>query len=83
MVFQGAVLIRRGQVEKGLALHDEGMVMAVGGDLSQLATVQIVCQVIRTCYELGDYRRAQESAPRCCWPLRWTAPANPRRLATS
>ena len=31
MVFQGAVLIRRGQVAQGLALHDEGMVMAVGG----------------------------------------------------
>ena len=60
MVFQGGVLIRRGQVREGLALHDEGMAMAVGGDLSQLATVQIFCQVIRTCYELGDYRRAQE-----------------------
>ncbi|MGH3776717.1 MAG: BTAD domain-containing putative transcriptional regulator [Pseudonocardiaceae bacterium] len=60
MVFQGAVLIRRGQVAEGLALHDEGMAMAVGGDLSQLATVQIYCQVIRTCYELGDYRRAHE-----------------------
>jgi DNA-binding SARP family transcriptional activator len=60
MVFQGAVLIRRGQVAEGLALHDEGMVMAVGGDLPQFATVQIFCQVIRTCYELGDYRRAHE-----------------------
>ncbi|MGQ0716862.1 MAG: BTAD domain-containing putative transcriptional regulator [Pseudonocardiales bacterium] len=60
MVFQGGVLIRRGQVREGLALHDEAMVMAVGGDLSQLATVQIFCQVIRTCYDLGDYRRAQE-----------------------
>lgn len=60
MVFQGAVLIRRGQVAEGLALHDEGMTMAVGGDLSQFAAVQIFCQVVRTCYELGDYRRAQE-----------------------
>ncbi|MGH3917940.1 MAG: BTAD domain-containing putative transcriptional regulator [Pseudonocardiaceae bacterium] len=60
MVFQGAILIRRGQVAEGLALHDEGMAMAVSGDLSQLATVQIYCQVIRTCYELGDYRRADE-----------------------
>lgn len=60
MVFQGAVLIRRGQVAEGLALHDEGMTMAVGGDLSQFATVQIFCQVVRACYELGDYRRAHE-----------------------
>ncbi|MGH8571405.1 MAG: BTAD domain-containing putative transcriptional regulator, partial [Gammaproteobacteria bacterium] len=60
LVFQGGVLIRRGQVAEGLALHDEGMAMAVGGDLSQLATVQIFCQVVRTCCELGDYRRAEE-----------------------
>jgi DNA-binding SARP family transcriptional activator len=60
MVFQGAVLIRRGQVAEGLALHDEAMAMAVAGDLSQLAAVQIFCQVVRTCYELSDYRRACE-----------------------
>ncbi len=60
MVFQGGVLIRRGQVAEGLALHDEGMAMAVCGDFSQLATVAIFCQVIRTCHELGDYRRAHE-----------------------
>ncbi len=60
LVYQGAVLIRRGQVTEGLALHDEGMARAVGGYLSQLATSHIYCQVIRTCYELGDYRRAHE-----------------------
>jgi tetratricopeptide (TPR) repeat protein len=60
LVFQGAVLIRRGQVADGLALHDEGMVIAISGELSQLATVQIFCQVIRTCCELHDYHRAQE-----------------------
>ncbi len=62
MVFQGAVLIRRGQPVEGLALHDEGMVMAVGGELGQLATVQVFCQVVRTCCELADYRRAREWA---------------------
>ncbi|MGH3942370.1 MAG: BTAD domain-containing putative transcriptional regulator [Pseudonocardiaceae bacterium] len=60
LVFQGAVLLRRGQVAEGLALHDEGMTMVVAGRLSQLATAQVYCQLIRTCYELGDYRRAQE-----------------------
>jgi DNA-binding SARP family transcriptional activator len=60
LVFQGGVLIRRGQVMEGLALHDEAMAMAVGGNLSQLITVQIFCQVVRTCCELGDYRRAEE-----------------------
>ena len=60
MVFQGGMLIHRGQVEKGVALHDEGMVMAVGGCLSQLATAQIFCHVVRSCRDLGDYRRAEE-----------------------
>ncbi|MGH3695156.1 MAG: BTAD domain-containing putative transcriptional regulator [Pseudonocardiaceae bacterium] len=60
MVFQGGVLIRRGQPVEGLALHDEGMAMAVGGELGQLATVQVFCQVVRTCCELADYRRARE-----------------------
>ncbi|MGH3931003.1 MAG: AfsR/SARP family transcriptional regulator, partial [Pseudonocardiaceae bacterium] len=60
LVFQGAVFIRRGQVAEGLALHDEGMTMVISGRLSQLATAQVYCQLIRTCYELGDYRRAHE-----------------------
>jgi DNA-binding SARP family transcriptional activator len=60
LVFQGVVLIRRGQSAEGLAMHDEGMAMLVGGSLSQLATAQIYCQLIHTCYELGDYRRARE-----------------------
>jgi DNA-binding SARP family transcriptional activator len=60
MVFQGTVLIHWGQVAEGLALHDEAMTMAASGGLSQLATVQIFCQVIHTCCELGDYRRADE-----------------------
>ncbi|MGH3888888.1 MAG: BTAD domain-containing putative transcriptional regulator [Pseudonocardiaceae bacterium] len=60
LVFQGAILLRRGQVAEGLALHDEGMTMVVAGCLSQLATAQIYCQLIRTCYELGDYHRAHE-----------------------
>lgn len=60
LVFEGAILLRCGQVAEGLALHDEGMTMVVAGRLSQLATAQVYCQLIRTCYELGDYRRAQE-----------------------
>lgn len=60
MAFQGSVLIHRGQATKGLALLDEGMAMAVGGDLPPIATVQVFCQTITTCYQLGDYRRADE-----------------------
>lgn len=60
LVYQGAVHIRCGQVAQGLAMHDEGMAMLVAGSLSQLATAQLYCQLIRTCYELRDYRRARE-----------------------
>ncbi|MGH3823525.1 MAG: BTAD domain-containing putative transcriptional regulator [Pseudonocardiaceae bacterium] len=54
MVFQGTVLTYRGQVAEGLALRDEGMTRAAGGGLAQLATVQIFCQVVSTCCELGE-----------------------------
>jgi DNA-binding SARP family transcriptional activator len=60
LVYQGGMLISRGRVAEGRAMHDEGMAMLVSGSLSQLATTQIYCQVIRTCYEMGDYRRAHE-----------------------
>jgi tetratricopeptide (TPR) repeat protein len=60
MVYQGEVLVRRGQVAEGLALLDEGMAMTVGGDLPPFATALIFCRTIGACYELGDYRRADE-----------------------
>ncbi|MGH3905826.1 MAG: BTAD domain-containing putative transcriptional regulator [Pseudonocardiaceae bacterium] len=60
LVYQGTVLIHRGQVTEGLALLDEGMAMAVGGDLPSVPTALIFCRTIHTCYELGDYRRAEE-----------------------
>ncbi|MGH3789628.1 MAG: BTAD domain-containing putative transcriptional regulator [Pseudonocardiaceae bacterium] len=60
LVFRGTVFLRCGQVAEGLALHDEGMAMTIAGDFSQLVTAAIYCQIIRTCYELGDHRRAHE-----------------------
>lgn len=60
LVYQGTVLIHRGQVTEGLALLDEGMAMAVSGDLPSIPTALIFCRTIHTCYELGDYRRAEE-----------------------
>ncbi len=60
LAFRGSVLIHLGQVTEGFALLDEGMAVAVGGDLSPFATALIFCQTISTCYELGDYRRADE-----------------------
>ncbi|MGH4023833.1 MAG: BTAD domain-containing putative transcriptional regulator [Pseudonocardiaceae bacterium] len=60
LVYQGTVLIHRGEVKEGLALLDEGMAMAVGGDLPPVPTALIFCRTIHTCPELGDYRRAEE-----------------------
>lgn len=60
LVYQGTVLIHRGQMTDGLAMLDEGMAMAVGGDLPAVPTALIFCRTIHTCHELGDYRRAEE-----------------------
>ncbi|HEX2300718.1 MAG TPA: hypothetical protein VHH34_19805, partial [Pseudonocardiaceae bacterium] len=60
LVYQGTVLIHCGQVTEGLSMLDEGMAMAVGGDLPAIPTALIFCRTIHTCHELGDYRRAEE-----------------------
>lgn len=60
LAFQGYVLVRRGRMAEGLALMDEGMTWAVGGELAPLPSALIFCRTIATCYELGDYRRATE-----------------------
>jgi ATP/maltotriose-dependent transcriptional regulator MalT len=57
---QGNVLIRRGDVEEGLALLDEVMVAVVGGELSPIVTGLIYCSVIAYCHELYELRRARE-----------------------
>jgi DNA-binding SARP family transcriptional activator len=60
LVFQGYVLVRRGKVDEGLLLMDEGMTWAVGGQLAPTPSAVIFCRTIDTCYALGDYRRAAE-----------------------
>ncbi|MEO7195855.1 MAG: AfsR/SARP family transcriptional regulator [Pseudonocardiaceae bacterium] len=60
MGFEGSLLIHRGQGTAGLALLDEAMAMAVSGELPTLDTMEVFCRTIHTCYELGDYRRAEE-----------------------
>jgi class 3 adenylate cyclase len=66
---QGRALVARGQVAEGLPLLDESTVAAVSGELSPLATGIVYCNMITTCEELGDYRRAgewTEAAKRWC-----------------
>jgi len=57
---EGAVLVRMGKVPEGMALMDEAMAAAVGGELDQLTTAIVYCNVISSCRDLTDYGRASE-----------------------
>jgi class 3 adenylate cyclase len=56
----GSLLIKRGEVEAGLALIDEATCAAVAGELGPQASGLIYCQTIDACYQLADFRRAGE-----------------------
>src|SRR5918996_472147 len=59
-------LVMSGDVEQGLALHDEASVAAVCGELKPFATGLVYCITISSCQDVGDFRRAAE----------WTEAAN-------
>ncbi|MBA3375691.1 MAG: LuxR family transcriptional regulator [Actinobacteria bacterium] len=59
-------LVMSGEVERGLALHDESSAAAVCGELRPFATGIVYCMAISSCQDVGDYRRAAE----------WTEVAN-------
>jgi class 3 adenylate cyclase len=66
---QGRALVASGRVAEGLSLLDESTLAAVSGELSPMATGTVYCNMISTCEELGDYRRAgewTEAATRWC-----------------
>jgi len=56
----GYVRVRQGDVAQGMRMIDEGMTWAVSGRLAPVPTQLVFCRTISTCYELGDYRRAEE-----------------------
>jgi class 3 adenylate cyclase len=60
------VLVMSGEVEKGLALHDEASAAAVCGELKPFSTGLVYCITISSCQDVGDFRRAAE----------WTEAAN-------
>jgi class 3 adenylate cyclase len=66
LVFNGAVLVRKGKVNEGLAQLDEATAAAVSGELEPLAAGIVYCVMIGSCQELGDCGRAAE----------WTDEAN-------
>ena len=64
LVGKGRALVKKGEVEQGLALLDEAT--AVCGELRPYSTGLIYCMTISACHDVGDYRRAAE----------WTEVAN-------
>lgn len=56
----GSSLIARGQIEAGVALHDEIMVSVTSGEVSPIVAGIVYCAVIESCREVFDLRRAQE-----------------------
>lgn len=57
---KGRVLVAMGQVDEGLALLDEAVVVAISGDLSPHVTAVVYCNATVACQDLADYRRALE-----------------------
>ena len=66
LVFNGSILVHRGQVTEGLALLDEATTAAVSGELQPLTAGIVYCVTIDSCQALGDCGRAAE----------WTDEAN-------
>ncbi len=66
---QGRITVAGGDVDEGMAIMDEAMVAAVGGELGPLYTGKIYCNMIDICEQLADYRRAgdwSDAAKRWC-----------------
>ena len=57
---RGHSLILMNEPSKGLALFDEVMVAVTSGELNPLLAGIAYCQVIATCHEIFDWRRARE-----------------------
>jgi class 3 adenylate cyclase len=57
---QGLTLVAQGQYSEGMALLDQATVAALSGELRPFTTGVIYCNVISTCEEMADYKRASE-----------------------
>ena len=56
----GRSLLRQGRIEEGLALLDETMVAATGGELSPVVTGIVYCAMIACCHQIYALDRARE-----------------------
>src|SRR5712664_2041880 len=65
----GRMLVSKGELAQGMALIDEAMAAAVGGELGPEVTGRIYCNMMGMCEKLADYQRAaewSEAARRWC-----------------
>jgi hypothetical protein len=53
-------LALQGQLEPAMALFDEAMASAAGGELGPAATGVVYCRTLCSCLDLFQYRRAFE-----------------------
>jgi class 3 adenylate cyclase len=66
---KGTVLVRQGDVERGLGLLDEATVAAVSGELDPYTTAVVYCGIIAAFRDLGELGRAgdwTDAAKRWC-----------------
>ena len=57
---EGLTLVAQGHYSEGMALLDQATVAALSGELRPFSTGVIYCNVISTCEEMADYKRASE-----------------------
>ncbi len=61
-LYAGMVLLEMGRVDEGWPLMEEVSAAAVGGELGAYTTGAVFCNVISSCRDIADYRRASEWA---------------------
>jgi class 3 adenylate cyclase len=57
---QGFLLTLTGDVAAGLALMDEALASALAGELGNLATAEVFCEMVVSCIDAADFQRAAE-----------------------
>jgi class 3 adenylate cyclase len=66
LVSQGAALVYKGELDRGLALLDEASTSALTGELDPFSSTVIYCTTITSSQGIGDFERARQ----------WTEAAN-------
>ena len=60
LLTHGEILVRNGDVKRGLALLDEAMAAVTAGELTPIPTGIVYCGVIVACEDVYELRRARE-----------------------